>query len=133
MADIERIHVVRLNPPLRQNYSIFMRNFQKNQHKIINYQVQFSNRTPLCKFEPLARNPGSAPASTIYFILFTLASPYGTHKEPGCTPNIWDPYRLLARKLWSRCYTVIGIQLLLTKSYAHQFNDLEVSDFKKIN
>ena len=28
--------MVRLNPPLRQNYSIFMRNFQKKQDKISN-------------------------------------------------------------------------------------------------
>ena len=58
-----------------------------------------------CSFvnlNPLARNPGSDP-STIYFILFTWASPYGTHVEPGCTANmgahmgpIWVPYRLLA-------------------------------------
>ena len=75
--------MVRLNPHLRQNYSIFMRNFKQNQHKLSNNHVEFSNRNLLCKFDPPpARNPGSAPASTIYFILFTWASPYGTHMEP---------------------------------------------------
>ena len=90
--------MVRLNPHLRQNYSIFMRNFKQNQHKLSNNHVQFSNRNLLCKFEPPS-NPGSAPASTIYFILFTWASPYGTHMEPGCTAHMgpirvptWDPY-----------------------------------------
>ena len=95
--------MIRMNPHLRQNYSIFMGNFKQNQHKLSNNHVQFSNQNLLCKFEPLARNPGSAPASTIYFILFTWASPYGTHMEPGCTAHmgahmepICVPYRLLA-------------------------------------
>ena len=72
VADTEGIHVVRSNPHLlRKTYFIFMRNFQKNQHKISNYQVQFSNQTPPPPFvnlNPLARNPRSAPVSTIYFI-----------------------------------------------------------------
>ena len=64
-----------------------------------NFQIE----TSFVNLNPLARNPGSAPASTIYFILFTWASPYGTHMEPGCTAHMgpirvptWDPYRLLA-------------------------------------
>ena len=91
--------MVRLNPHLRQNYSIFMRNFKQNQHKLSNNHVQFSIETSFVNLNPLARNPGSAPASTIYFILFTWASPYGTHMEPGCTVHMgpirvptWDPY-----------------------------------------
>ena len=64
-----------------------------------NFQIE----TSFVYLNPLARNPGSVPASTIYFILFTWASPYGTHMEPGCTAHmgahmgpIWAPYRLLA-------------------------------------
>ena len=60
-----------------------------------NFQIE----TSTVNLNPLARNPGSAPASTIYFILFTWASPYGTHMEPGCTAHMgpirvptWDPY-----------------------------------------
>ena len=60
-----------------------------------NFQIE----TSFVNLNPLARNPGSAPASTIYFILFTWASPYGTHMEPGCTAHMgpirvptWDPY-----------------------------------------
>ena len=52
VADTEGIHVGRLNPHLRQSYSIFMRNFKQNQHKLSNNHVQFSNRNLLCKFEP---------------------------------------------------------------------------------
>ena len=68
----------------------------------INYQkimYNFQIETSFVNLNPLARNPGSAPASTIYFILFTWASPYGTHMEPGCTAHMgpirmptWDPY-----------------------------------------
>ena len=60
-----------------------------------NFQIE----TSFVNLNPLARNPGSAPASTIYFILFTWASPYGTHMEPGYTDHMgpirvptWDPY-----------------------------------------
>ena len=59
----------------------------------------FHIETSFINLNPLARNPGSAPASTIYFILFTWASLYGTHMEPGCTAHMgpirvptWDPY-----------------------------------------
>ena len=60
VIDTEGIHVVRLNPHLRQNYSIFMRNFKQNPHKLTNNHVQFSNRNLLCKFEPpwSVNNPG---------------------------------------------------------------------------
>ena len=80
--------MVHFRPDLRQNYSILMGNFKQNQHKLSNNHVQFSNRNLLCKFDPLARNPGSAPAPIIYFILFTWASPYGTHMEPDCTAHM---------------------------------------------
>ena len=60
-----------------------------------NFQIE----TSFVNLNPLARNPGSATASTIYFILFTWASPYGTHMEPGCTAHMgpirvttWDSY-----------------------------------------
>ena len=53
-----------------------------------NFQIE----TSFVNLNLLAGNPGSAPASTIYFILFTWASPYGTHMEPDALP-IWDPYR----------------------------------------
>ena len=66
-----------------------------------NFQIE----TSFVNLNLLAGNPGSASAYTIYFILFTWASPYGTHMEPGCTAHmgpiwvpIWDPYRLLAGK-----------------------------------
>ena len=55
-----------------------------------NFQIE----TSFVNLNPLARNPGSEPASTIYFILFTWASPNGTHMEPGCTAHmgpIWVP------------------------------------------
>ena len=45
VADPERVQ-------LRQNYFIFMENFQKNLRKLINNQVELTNRTPLYKFEP---------------------------------------------------------------------------------
>ena len=74
-------------------------------YQIIMYNFQIE--TSFVNLNPLARNPGPAPASTIYFILFTWASPYGTQMEPGCTAHMgahmgpiwvptWDPYRLLA-------------------------------------
>ena len=63
----------------------------------------FQIRTSFVNWNLLAGNPRSAPAYTIYFILFTLVSLYGTHMEPDCTAHmgahmgpIWDPYRLLA-------------------------------------
>ena len=82
VADTEGIHVVRFNPLLRQNYFIFMRNFQKNQHKISNYQVQFSNRT-LCKFQSPEQEILDPPL-LLLFILFYLhgpahMGPYGSH------------------------------------------------------
>ena len=102
MADTEGILVVRLKPPLRQNYSIFMRNFQENQYKTSNYQVQFSNRTPFVNLHPFARNVGSAHASTIYFILLTWASPNGTHMEPGCTLHMGAHMGHIKIASWAR-------------------------------
>ena len=64
-----------------------------------NFQIE----TSFVNLNPITRNPVSAPASTIYLILFTWASPYGTHMEPSCTAHmdahmgpIWVQYRLLA-------------------------------------
>ena len=81
-----------LEPPFETKYySIFMRNFQKNQHKISNNQVQFSNRTPLCKFEPSIKKSWFRPCFyyLFYFIFMDqpiwesygtrLHSPYGSH------------------------------------------------------
>ena len=92
--------MVRLNPHLRQNYSIFMRNFKQNQHKLSNNHVQFSNRNLLCKFEPPSKKSWIRPCfNHFFFILFTWASTYGTHMEAGCTAHMgpirvptWDPY-----------------------------------------
>ena len=50
-----------MNLPLRQNYFIFMENFQKNLEKIINYQVKLTNQSPFVNLNPLSGNPGSAP------------------------------------------------------------------------
>ena len=51
MADPERVQ-------LRQNYFIFMENFQKNLRKLINNQVKLTNQTPLYKFEPPIKKSG---------------------------------------------------------------------------
>ena len=32
----------------RQNYFIFIENFQKNQEKLINTEVKLTNQTPIC-------------------------------------------------------------------------------------
>ena len=61
----------------------------------------FQIKTSFVNLNPLARNPGSAPASTIHFILFTWASPYGTIWNPVALPiwvPTWVPYRLLPSK-----------------------------------
>ena len=42
-----------------------------------NFQIE----TFFVNLNLLAGNPGSSPAYTIYFILFTWASPYGTHSQ----------------------------------------------------
>ena len=60
VADPEGVHS---NPPLKQNHFIFKVNFQKNQEKLINNQVKLTNQTPLCKMNPLSRNPGSVSAT----------------------------------------------------------------------
>ena len=57
VTDPEGVQWVRVNPPLRQNYFIFMQYFQKNQEQSINNQVKLKNRTPLYKFEPPIKNP----------------------------------------------------------------------------
>ena len=99
--------MVRLNPHLRQNYSIFMRNFKQNQHKLSNYHVQFSNRNLLCKFEPPSKKSWIRPSfyHLFYFVYMgqpiwdpygtRLHCPYGSHMGAHMGP-IWVPYRLLA-------------------------------------
>ena len=85
MTDTEGILVVRLNPLLRQYYSTFMRNFQKNQHKLSNHQVQFSNPPPPhCKFEPPSKKSWIRP---YFYYLFYLHGP--AHMGP-----IWNPIAL---------------------------------------
>ena len=80
VADTEGIHVVRLNPHLRQNYSIFMRNFKQNNHKLSNNRVQFSNRNLLCKFEPPSKKSWIRPCFYHSFYHIYMGQP------------IWDPY-----------------------------------------
>ena len=67
VADTKGIHVVCMNPNLRQNYSIFMRSFKQNPHKLSNNHVQFSNRNLLCKFEPPSKKSSTRPC---FFHLF---------------------------------------------------------------
>ena len=99
--------MVRLNPNLRQNYSIFMRNFKQNQHKLLNNHVQFSNRNLLCKFEPPSKKSWIRPCfyHLFYFIYMgqpvldpygtRLHCPYGSQMGAHMGP-IWVPYRSLA-------------------------------------
>ena len=99
--------MVRLNPHLRQNCSIFMRNSKQNQHKLSNNHVQFSNRNLLCKFEPPSKKSWIRPCfyHLFYFIYIgqpiwdpygtRLHCPYGSHTGAHMGP-IWVPYRLLA-------------------------------------
>ena len=90
VTDTEGINVVRLNHHLRQNYSIFMRNFKQNQHKLSNNHVHFSNRNLLCKFEPPSRKSWIRPCfyHLFYFIYMgqLIWDPYGTrlHCPYGC-------------------------------------------------
>ena len=79
VADTEGIHVVRLNPHLRQNYSIFMKNFKQNQHKLSNNHVQFSNRNLICKFEPPSKKSWIRPCFYHLFYFIYMGQP------------IWDP------------------------------------------
>ena len=95
--------MVRLNPYLRQNYSIYMRNFKQNQHKLSNNHVQFSNRNLLCKFEPPSRKSWIRPCFYHLFYFIYMGKPIWDPYETGCTAHmgpiwvpIWDPYRLLA-------------------------------------
>ena len=99
--------MVRLNPHLRQNYSIFMRNFKQNQHKLSNDHVQFSNRNLLCKFEPPSKKSWIRPCFYHLFYLIYMGqpiwNPYGTrlHCPYGSQTGahmgpIWVSYRLLA-------------------------------------
>ena len=99
--------MVRLNPHLKQNYSIFMRNFKQNQHKLSNNHVQFSNRNLLCKFEPPSKKSWIRPCFYHLFYLIYMGQPiwdpYGTrlhcpyvsHMGAHMGP-IWVSYRLLA-------------------------------------
>ena len=99
--------MVRLNPHLRQNYSIFMRNFKQNQHKLSNNHVKFSNRNLLCKFEPPSKKSWIRPCFYDLFYLIYMGQPiwdpygtrlhcpYGSHTGAHMGP-IWVSYRLLA-------------------------------------
>ena len=99
--------MVRLNPHLRQNYSIFMRNFKQNQHKLSNNHVQFSYRNLLCKFEPPSKKSWIRPCFYHLFYLIYMGQPiwdpygtrlhcpYGSHTGAHMGP-IWVSYRLLA-------------------------------------
>ena len=80
VADTEGIHVVRLNPHLRQNYSIFMRNFKQNQHKLSNNHVQFSNRNLPYKFDLPSKKSWIRPCFYHSFYFIYMGQP------------IWDPY-----------------------------------------
>ena len=117
-----RIHVVRLNPPLRQKYSIFMRNFQKNQYKMSNNQVQFSNRTLLCKFEPPVKKSWINPFFYYLFYFIYMGQPIGTHMEPGCTPHMdahigciyiasWDHDTILCHRCLNQIYNIFYLFL----------------------
>ena len=77
-----------------------------------NFQVE----TSFANLNPLARNPGSTPASTIYLILFTWASPYRTHMEPGCTAHMGPIYRLLAGKPWLSGVFRINLYVVLNSA-----------------
>ena len=49
-----------------------MENFQKNLGKLINNQVNLTNRTPFVKLNPLSRNPGIAPGMFISDTMITF-------------------------------------------------------------
>ena len=99
--------MVRLNPYLRQIYSIFMGNFKQNQHKLSNNDIQFSNLNLFCKFEPPSKKSWIRPCfyHLFYFIYMgkpiwdpygtRLHCPYGSHMGAHMEP-IWVPYRFLA-------------------------------------
>ena len=53
------------NPPLKQDYFIFMENFQKNQEKLMKNEVKLTNQTPFANLNPLPKNPGLAAESSI--------------------------------------------------------------------
>ena len=103
--------MVCLNPHLRQNYSIFMRNFKQNQHKLSNNHVQFSNQTSFVNLNPLARNSGSTPASTIYFIYSHGPAHMGPIWNLAALP-IWVTYRLLAG-VFDKVSKIIFFKLLV--------------------
>ena len=56
-----------IKSPIRDKIIPFskMENFQKNQEKITNNQVQFTNPTPFVNLNPLSRNLGSAPSKVL--------------------------------------------------------------------
>ena len=63
VADPEGVQVVRSNPPLELNYSIFMGNLKKNKAKI-------GKRTPLSEFEP----PIQKSCIRSWILVFPLAT-----------------------------------------------------------
>ena len=56
------------SPPLRQNGFIFMENVPKIR-KNNKYSGKFTNRTPLCKFEPLVKNSWIRPWVVCFYHL----------------------------------------------------------------
>ena len=99
-----------LEPHLRQNYSIFTRNFKQNQHKLSNNHVQFSNPNILCKFEPTSKKSWIRPCfyHSFYFIYMgqPISDPYGTllHCPYGCPHGSHIYYKLGRGRL--RCYQI---------------------------
>ena len=99
--------MVRLNPHLRQNYFILMRNFKQNQHKLSNNHVKFPNLNLPCKFETPSKKSWIRPCfyHLFYFIYMgqsiwgpygtRLHYPYGSHIGAHLGP-ISVLYRLLA-------------------------------------
>ena len=118
--------MVRLNPPLRQNYSIFMRNFQKIRikYQIIMYNCQiepsFVNLNPLLLNKKTCRTLLTA---TSYFYAVTLDS-YATvawrinsHVLTGKNPCINQAIHvLLMRGLCTLHMRILGHQKKLTSS-----------------
>ena len=75
--------MVRLNHHLRQNCSIFMRNFKQNQHKLSNNHVQFSNQNLLCKFEPPSRKSWIRPCFYHLSYFIYMGQPIWDPKNPS--------------------------------------------------
>ena len=90
--------MLRLNPHLRQNYSIFMRNFKQNQHKLSNNHVRFSNQNLLCKFEPPSKKSWIHPCFCHSFYLIYMGQPIWNPVALPIWVLTWVLYRLLPSK-----------------------------------